>query len=375
MQNDEDDCPQLVDATVSTADTVSTLVPLKKVPVTIITGYLGSGKTTLLQHVLTAPHGKRIAVILNEFGDSMDIEKASLIQSNESSSTEKPSSVVEEWIELKNGCMCCSVKDAGVKALENLLTKRQKFDHILIETTGLANPANIISIFWVDEELGSSIELDGVIAVIDAKYAERRFEGKEGMEFEAQIAAADFLLLNKVDVIKENEVEKLKSKLADINALSTIETCIMGKIDVGKILDLHAYAFEPEEIQKRIEGFHAEQFSHSTHLTTICLQFVASRKISIVKLEAWLEHLLWEKHLINTPKPTNDTNKIDVVRLKGIILSDNNELVTIQGVCESYDKHLLPVTPEWLEKGSKLVFIGKNLNHSELLKSFEQFVF
>ncbi|CAG8497933.1 6819_t:CDS:2 [Diversispora eburnea] len=134
----------------------------KKVPITIITGFLGSGKTTLLNYILTKQHGKRIAVILNEFGE---IEKAmSVAQGGE---------LFEEWLELDNGCLCCSIKDNGVKAIENLMQKKGKFDYILLETTGLADPGPICSIFWLDEDLGSDIYLDGIITLVDAKYIQK----------------------------------------------------------------------------------------------------------------------------------------------------------------------------------------------------------
>nr|CAD7430925.1 unnamed protein product [Timema monikensis] len=142
MDSSDEDVPDLVPAV------------FKPVPVTIITGYLGAGKTTLLNYVLTEQHDKKIAVILNEFGEGSALEK--------SVSVGQDGELFEEWLELRNGCLCCSVKDNGVKAIENLMTKRGKFDYILLETTGLADPGPIASIFWLDKELGSDISLDGV---------------------------------------------------------------------------------------------------------------------------------------------------------------------------------------------------------------------
>lgn len=149
------------------------LVPagITKVPITIITGFLGSGKTTLLNYVLTEQHGKKIAVIMNEFGEGDSIEK--------SMSVGQGGELFEEWLELRNGCLCCSVKDNGVKAIENLMTKKGKFDYVLLETTGLADPGPIASIFWLDEELCSDIYLDGIITVVDAKYGGQYLEQKK----------------------------------------------------------------------------------------------------------------------------------------------------------------------------------------------------
>ena len=153
---------------------IPTLLPITsaKIPLTIITGYLGSGKTTLLNYILTSKsHGKRIAVIMNEFGVSGDIEKSLLVKDdkdNNGNDGDGDNGLVEEWLELQNGCLCCSVKDMGVNAIEGLMRKKGKFDYILLETTGLADPAPIISMFWMDDGLGSEIYLDGVITLVDA---------------------------------------------------------------------------------------------------------------------------------------------------------------------------------------------------------------
>ncbi|XP_030852725.1 COBW domain-containing protein 1-like [Strongylocentrotus purpuratus] len=155
----DDECPDLIPVPVRPEVNDE---PACKIPVTIITGFLGAGKTTLLNYILTEQHEKKIAVILNEFGAGSAVEQSmSIGQSGE---------LYEEWLELRNGCLCCSVKDNGVQAIENLMKKRGKFDYILLETTGLADPGPIASIFWLDDELGSEIYLDGIITVIDAKF-------------------------------------------------------------------------------------------------------------------------------------------------------------------------------------------------------------
>uniref|UniRef100_A0A8C2SS13 COBW domain-containing protein 1-like n=1 Tax=Coturnix japonica TaxID=93934 RepID=A0A8C2SS13_COTJA len=149
---EEEDCPDLVPIDIGVVQD-SEHGCGRKIPVTIITGYLGAGKTTLLNYILTEQHSKRIAVILNEFGEGSALEKSLAISQG--------GELYEEWLELRNGCLCCSVKDNGVKAIENLMQKRGKFDYILLETTGLADPGAVASMFWVDSELGSEIYLDG----------------------------------------------------------------------------------------------------------------------------------------------------------------------------------------------------------------------
>merc|ERR1712168_928928 len=166
MDSDEDDAPDLVPLPASKdfspSNTNVTKIQGDKIPVTVITGYLGAGKSTLLNYILTEEHQKRIAVIVNEFGEGSAMEQVMSIG--------EEGALYEEWLELRNGCLCCSVKDNGVKAIENLMEKKGKFDYILLETTGLADPGAVASMFWVDAELGSDIYLDGIVSVIDAKY-------------------------------------------------------------------------------------------------------------------------------------------------------------------------------------------------------------
>ncbi|TSO77731.1 COBW domain-containing protein 1 [Bagarius yarrelli] len=174
--DDEDDCPKLVPIEEKNK------TPAAQIPVTIITGYLGAGKTTLLNYILTEQHNKRIAVILNEFGEGNALEKSLAVS--------QAGELYEEWLELRNGCLCCSVKDNGLKAIENLMEKKGKFDYILLETTGLADPGAVASMFWVDAELGSDLYLDGIIAVIDAKY---------GMRLGLDMFSFDFFAVSKND--------------------------------------------------------------------------------------------------------------------------------------------------------------------------------
>ncbi|KAI5474990.1 hypothetical protein MNV49_002113 [Pseudohyphozyma bogoriensis] len=170
-----------------------------KVPLTILTGYLGAGKSTLLDYILKTQHGRRIAVIMNEFGDAGDVEAKSISVATEDSQ-------VEEWLEMNNGCLCCSVRDTGMLAIQSLMQKKGRFDQIILETTGLADPAPILEAFWEEPALCIDIVLDAVVTVVDAvgfekQIAEPRPEG-EYNEAQRQIACADVVLLNKMDLIK-----------------------------------------------------------------------------------------------------------------------------------------------------------------------------
>ncbi|XP_062369042.1 zinc-regulated GTPase metalloprotein activator 1A-like isoform X10 [Cinclus cinclus] len=200
---EDEDCPDLVPIGAGGTEHTDT-GPGRKIPVTIITGYLGAGKTTLLNYILTEQHSKRIAVILNEFGEGSALEKSlSISQGGE---------LYEEWLELRNGCLCCSVKDNGVKAIENLMQRRGKFDYILLETTGLADPGAVASMFWVDSELGSDIYLDGIVSVVDAKYGLQHLteEKPDGLINEASRS------INGLVKILETQRSSLQKKLEHV---------------------------------------------------------------------------------------------------------------------------------------------------------------
>eukprot|EP00611_Tribonema_gayanum_P020659 TRINITY_DN3812_c0_g1_i3.p1 TRINITY_DN3812_c0_g1~~TRINITY_DN3812_c0_g1_i3.p1 ORF type:complete len:248 (-),score=79.71 TRINITY_DN3812_c0_g1_i3:532-1275(-) len=222
MSDDEDGAPCLVP--------LPSAPGAGAVPVTILTGFLGSGKTTLLNYVLTQDHGKRIAVIENEFGDSMDIEQLIAKDGMDGSV------LADNLFELRNGCICCTVKDDLVTTLETLLQQRSKFDYIIIETTGLANPGPVAACFWLDDALESALRLDAIITVVDAKNIARYLD--ESREAALQIAFADRLLLNKSDLVSAARVAALSARLRGINAACDIEVTHRCAIDLDKVLDL-----------------------------------------------------------------------------------------------------------------------------------------
>ncbi|XP_047555931.1 COBW domain-containing protein 1 isoform X7 [Lutra lutra] len=214
----EEDCPELVPIETKLREEEEKSGPDAKIPVTIITGYLGAGKTTLLNYILTEQHSKRVAVILNEFGEGSAVEKSLAVSQG--------GELYEEWLELRNGCLCCSVKDNGLRAIENLMEKKGKFDYILLETTGLADPGAVASMFWVDAELGVDIYLDGIITVVDSKYGLKHLEEEkpDGLINEAsrQVALADIIIINKTDLVSEEDLNKLRTAIRSINGLGKI---------------------------------------------------------------------------------------------------------------------------------------------------------
>ncbi|PWA03452.1 hypothetical protein BB558_000391 [Smittium angustum] len=189
---------------------------LEKIPVTILTGYLGAGKTTLLNYILTENHGKRIAVIMNEFGSSKGIDELIMTKG-------KNDELVEEWLDLDNGCMCCTVKDKGIKALETLMEKRGNFDYILLETTGVADPGQIASMLWINEEFGGNIKLDGVVTLVDAKNVLKELEQVSQTDIDSdvddtndaikQLAYADRIIVNKIDLVTLEKLEEIHDSI------------------------------------------------------------------------------------------------------------------------------------------------------------------
>lgn len=332
--SDDEVPPQLVEA----PTTISAQV---KVPVTIITGQLGSGKTTLLNYVLTEQHSKRIAVILNEFGEGSIDEKTVSVGGGDGGE------LVEEWLELRNGCLCCSVKDNGVKALETLMNKKGKFDYILLETTGLADPGPIASLFWLDDELGSDIYLDGIVTVVDAKYGLDQLQDSTLMEkladiddnhheqilmntAQKQIALADLVLLNKTDVVSSDQKLDILSAVQRVNAAVTVLETQYSKVDLDKILDMHAYDKQgsiPSKIPQSMESL-----SHiDSDIGTVTINY--DQVTSLEKVEKLLQNLLWD----DIYKPMKILRLKSSVNIKSSEDDGKIKTMLIQGVNDTYD--------------------------------------
>ena len=196
------------------------------IPVTVLTGFLGSGKTTLLNRILTENHGQRIAVIENEFGE-IGVDQDLVINAD------------EEVFEMNNGCICCTVRGDLIRILGNLMKRRDKFDRILVETTGLADPGPVAQTFFVDDDTRESFDLDGVITLVDAKHAELHLDDSE--EAMAQIAFADVLLINKTDLVDAEAVDALERRLRSMNAMARVERVRMADAPMERVLDVGGF--------------------------------------------------------------------------------------------------------------------------------------
>ncbi|GGZ01382.1 CobW family GTP-binding protein [Streptomyces poonensis] len=317
-----------------------------RVPVTVLTGFLGSGKTTLLNRILTENHGMRMAVIENEFGE-VGIDDALVLDSE------------EEIFEMNNGCICCTVRGDLIRILGALMRRRRKFDHILIETTGLADPAPVAQTFFMDDEIASQLRLDAIVTLVDAAHVMQHLdeEKPEGVENEAveQIAFADRVVLNKTDLADESTLTEVEARIRSINAPVQILRARHADIDLRQVLDVGA--FDLQRVLADDPSFLTEtEHQHDTTVTSVGIELEG--ELDETRLNTWLGSLL-------------RTKGVDIFRSKGILaLAGEPKQYVFQGVHMLLDGTL---GREWREgepRGNKLVFIGRDLDRDALVSGF-----
>ncbi|MCZ2328997.1 CobW family GTP-binding protein [Bartonella sp. F02] len=335
----------------------------QKLPVTVLTGYLGSGKTTLLNRILNESHGKRYAVIVNEFGE-IGIDNDLIVESD------------EEIYEMNNGCVCCTVRGDLIRVLESLMQRSHRFDAIIIETTGLADPAPVAQTFFMDDSVHDKTTLDSVIAVVDAKHLP--YQLKESREAEDQIAFSDIILLNKTDLVSPEEQAHVKSLIQAINPGAILYTTERANISLDKLLDRGSFDLQRtlENDPHFLEHQHIDHVCgpdcdhhhdhHHTHTHPSAIHDVTVTSVSLktgpLKPEKFFP---WIQQITQQQGP-------DILRLKGIIaFQEDDERYVIQGIHMILEgQHQRP----WHEnekRESRLVFIGRSLDAEKLKTGFE----
>src|SRR3977135_2554798 len=220
--------------------------PIEKLPVPVLTGYLGAGKTTLLNRILSEPHGKKYAVIVNEFGE-IGIDNDLIVGAD------------EEVFEMNNGCICCTVRGDLIRIIDGLMRRKGKFDAIIVETTGLADPAPVAQTFFVDENVGNKTKLDAVVTVADAKWLRDRL--RDAPEAKNQIAFADVILINKTDLVSEIELREVEARIRGINPYAKLHRTQRAQIPLNEVLGRNAFDLE-RILDIEPEFLHADDHGH-----------------------------------------------------------------------------------------------------------------
>ena len=355
--------------------------PSHKVPVTVLTGFLGAGKTTLLNRILSEPHGKKYAVIVNEFGE-IGIDNELIVSSD------------EEIFEMSNGCVCCTVRGDLIRVIGGLLRRAGGFDGILLETTGLADPAPVAQTFFTDRDIAARAKLDSVMCVADALHLPAQLEA--GPEPENQIAFADIIILNKTDCVTPEVLDDVESAIRAINPLARLIRASRGNValadilgqggfDLDKILEktpdflaaeetkAHSDAcgcgccgHDHEHHHEHAEGcgcgcahdhaHHAPAFRHATDISSVSI--ATEHALDGNKIQNWLADLA-------------ATKGGDLLRYKGILnLDGEDNRIVIQGVHMMMEGGALAPWPEGMKRQSRMVFIGHKLNEKELRDGF-----
>jgi len=339
-----------------------------KIPVTVLTGYLGAGKTTLLNRILSEPHGKKYAVIVNEFGE-IGIDNDLVVGAD------------EEVFEMNNGCICCTVRGDLIRIIDGLMRRKGKFDAIIVETTGLADPAPVAQTFFVDENVGKRAKLDAVVTVADAKWLRDRL--RDAPEAKNQIAFADVILLNKTDLVSDAELREVEARIRGINPYATLHRTQRAQIPLDAVLGRNAFdlerilEIEPAFLEADDHGHDHDHHHHGDghdhghshgglkHYHDEDMQSISMKTDKPLDPDKFFPFI---QNLTQAEGP-------NILRCKGIVsLKDDPQRFVFQGVHMMLDGDHQREWKPGEERTSRVVFIGRNLPEEKIRKGFESTV-
>ncbi len=332
-----------------------------KIPVTVLTGYLGAGKTTLLNRILSEPHGRRYAVIVNEFGE-IGIDNELVVGAD------------EEVFEMNNGCICCTVRGDLIRIIEGLMKRKGKFDAIIVETTGLADPAPVAQTFFVDEDVQKAARLDAVVTVADAMWLSSRL--RDAPEAKNQIAFADVIVLNKIDLVGPGELREVEARIRAINPYARLHRAQKCNVALEEVLERRAFDLdrildiEPEFLtvdDHAHDHEHGHDHDHHDHHHGLKHFHDEDMQSIAVRYEGDLDpdkFMPWINQLTQSLGPS-------ILRCKGIVaLKDDSKRFVFQGVHMMLDGE---PQREWKAdetRESKVVFIGRDLDENLIRRGF-----